>query len=74
MEMAHVLIKCDEGKFDIFEDVKTMTEIKKIEKTSGVYDIVIKIEAESVQKIKNIIADRIQNRSGIISTITLINA
>ena len=74
MEMAHILVKCDEGKFDIFDDVKKMTEIKKIEKTFGLYDIVIKIEAESIQKIKSIIANNIRNRPGIISTITLVNA
>jgi DNA-binding Lrp family transcriptional regulator len=48
--------------------------VQGIEKTFGAFNAVIKIEAESVQKIKNIMSEKIRNRPGIISTLTLITA
>ena len=72
MEMAHILVNCDDGKDYALDDIKSIKEIRKVEKTFGPYDAVIKIEAESVQKIKNIAVDKIRNRPGIRSIITLV--
>lgn len=42
---------------------------EKNRKTFGAYDTIIQIEAESVHKIKNIIADKMRNKPGIITMI-----
>ena len=74
MKMAHILVKCDDGKEEVLDDIRTIKEVSEMEKTFGAYNAVIKIEADSVQKIKNIMADKIRNRPGILSTLTLITA
>ena len=75
METAHILVKCDDKKDDkVLDEIKSIAEVREIEKTFGAYNAVVRIEAESVQKIKNIMAEKIRNRPGIISTLTLVNA
>jgi DNA-binding Lrp family transcriptional regulator len=74
LKIAHILIKYNDKKEDVFEDIRRIREVQGIEKTFGAFNAVIKIEAESVQKIKNIMSEKIRNRPGIISTLTLITA
>ena len=73
MEAAHILIKHDDEN-DFLCDIKSIPEVKEVQRTFGVYNVIIKIEAESVQKLKKIIAERIRGRQGILSTLTLITA
>ena len=74
MEIAHILITCEDERDDILEDIKSIREVREIKKTFGVYNAVIRIEAESVQKIKKIMADKIRNKQGILGTLTLVSA
>ena len=74
MQIAHVLIKCDEKKDRVHvNELKTIKGIKGIEQTFGPYDAVIRLEAESNYTIKQIIKDKIRNARGIQSTLTLFN-
>ena len=75
MEIAHILVKCDDNENDeILDDIKSISEVKEIRKTFGAYNAVIKLEAESVSKIKKIMSEKIRNRHGILSTLTLVTA
>ncbi len=74
MQMAHILVKCDDGKEEVLDDIRSINEVSEMEKTFGAYNAVIKIEAESIQKIKNIMANKIRNRPGILSTLTLVTS
>ena len=60
METAHILVKCDDGKDDVLDDIKSIKEVRDMKKTFGAYNAVIKIEAESIQKIKKIMAEKIR--------------
>jgi len=75
MEIAHILVTCeDKREDDVLDEMKSIKEIKEIKKTFGAYNAVIRVEAESVQKIKRIMSDKIRNRPGILSTLTLVSA
>lgn len=74
MEIAHILVTCEDEREDVLDEMRSIKEIREIKKTFGAYNAVIRIEADSVQKIKRIMSDRIRNRPGILSTLTLISA
>ncbi|MGI9566721.1 MAG: Lrp/AsnC ligand binding domain-containing protein [Nitrosopumilus sp.] len=75
MEIAHILVTYeDKREDDVLDEMKSIKEIREIKKTFGAYNAVIRIEAESVQKIKRVMADKIRNRPGILSTLTLVSA
>jgi len=74
MEIAHILVACEDERDDVLDDMKSIKEIREIKKTFGAYNAVIRIEAESVQKIKRIMVDKIRNKPGILSTLTLVSS
>ena len=74
MQIAHVLIKCDDiSNITSVSKLESIKEIKHIEQTFGPYDAVIRLESESNNVIKHIIQDKIRDITGIQSTLTLIN-
>ena len=75
MEIAHVLVTCeDKREDDVINEMKSIKEVREIKKTFGAYNAVIRVEAESVQKIKRVMSEKIRNRPGILSTLTLVSA
>lgn len=56
MEIAYVLIQCDLGhEGDIIKKLMDVTQIKEVRGTLGVFDIFVKIQAESRDEIEEII-------------------
>ena len=53
--------------------MRSIREIREIKKTFGAYNAIIRVESESVQNIKKIMAEKIRNRPGILSTLTLVS-
>jgi len=74
MEIAHILVKCDDENDDVLDELQLIDGVKEVKKTFGAYNAVVKLEAESVSKIKNIMSDKIRNKRGILSTLTLVTA
>jgi DNA-binding Lrp family transcriptional regulator len=73
MPSAFVLINTEIG----FED-NVLTQLKKLESikeayvTYGVYDIVAKVESDSMNKLKDIISQNIRRLEKVRSTLTMI--
>jgi DNA-binding Lrp family transcriptional regulator len=73
MPSAFVLINTEIG----FED-KVLTELNKLENikeayvTYGVYDVVAKVESDSMNKLKDIISQNIRRLEKVRSTLTMI--
>lgn len=60
MEEAFVLINCDLGKEEqIIQDLKHMNNVKEVQATFGVYDIIAKIESETKSELRNMIRSKI---------------
>ena len=73
MESAYVLINVESGAEDeVFNQLKAMNEVKEAYITYGVYDHVIKVEAEKMNELKSIITNKIRTLKKVRSTLSLI--
>lgn len=72
MEEAFVLINCDLGKEEqIIQDLKHMDNVKEVQATFGVYDIIAKIESETKSELKNTIQSKILKIKPVNCVLTL---
>jgi DNA-binding Lrp family transcriptional regulator len=72
MESLYILINCDLGsEVDIIKELTKIPEVKEVRGTYGVYDIFIKLQAESGTALESIITNKIRRIPKIRSTVTL---
>ena len=72
MEIAYLLIQCDMGaETEIIENLMKISEVKEVRGTYGVYDIFVKLESDSREKLDDIITNNIRKIPQIRSTNTL---
>lgn len=73
MPEALVLINTDVGAEDeVLEQVKSINGVKEAYIVYGIYDLYAKIEAESIEKLKDIVSSKIRKLPKVRSTITMI--
>jgi len=67
-----VLINCDMGsEEDVISHLKTIDGVKEVDGTFGAYDIIVEIESEDVDKLRDTITWKIRKIERIRSTLTL---
>ncbi|MFZ8839324.1 MAG: Lrp/AsnC family transcriptional regulator [Pyrobaculum sp.] len=72
---AVVFLNIDIGSEDkIMEQLVAIPEVKAVYFVYGPYDIVIKIEAPDIDKIRSVVREKVRKIEGIRSTTTLIVA
>ncbi len=72
MPTAYVLISCDLGSEEnIIKEIRTLDNVKEVEGTYGVYDIIVKVESNSMEALKNTITWKIRKIPQVRSTLTL---
>ncbi len=55
MATAYVLINCDLGyEEQIIEELKHISDVKEVHGTFGVYDILAKVESDTVEKLETV--------------------
>ena len=70
---AFVLINAEVGSEDqIVADLRKITNVKEAYAAYGAYDIVTKIEAESMDKLKEVVNGKIRRLDKVRSTLTMI--
>ena|SRR5487761_267063 len=70
---AFVLINADLGaERDVIDRIKSIPNVVEVHVVYGVYDIVAKVEAESLEKVKETITDRLRTLEKVRSTLTMI--
>jgi DNA-binding Lrp family transcriptional regulator len=70
---AYSLISADPGKTaEVFRKVKELAGIKRVEAVAGPYDIVARIEVDSLEKLTKTIFGDIRSIPGVTNTTTLI--
>ena len=73
MKIAYVLLNVELGQGNqvvpVLEEIEHVTEIYSV---YGVYDYVVKIEAESMTELKDVIMSKIRRINGVRSSLTLI--
>ena len=72
MAEAYVLMNCDLGaEDDVIGGLKQIEQVKEVHGTFGAYDIIVKAEAESADKLREAITWKIRKMAKIRSTLTL---
>ena len=73
MRLAYVMINVEVGaKDEVLEEVRGIPEVKEAHLIYGVYDIIVRVEAETVQGLKDIVASKIRSIDNVRSTLTLV--
>lgn len=73
MPKAFVLINADLGaEEDLVRELKKMPNVTEVHMVYGVYDIIAKVEADTMEKIKETISWRIRKLEKVRSTLTMI--
>ena len=73
MPVAFVVINTEIGYMDaVLEEVRAIEGVREAHTVFGVYDIIAKIEAEDMSKLKNIVTARIRGLNNVRSTLTMI--
>ena len=73
MATAFVLLNTELGtETEVMKDMKMIVEIKEAHMVYGVYDIIARIEADTMEDLKNIISEKIRRLYGVRSTLTMI--
>ncbi len=73
MATAYVLINTDMGyEGDVLKELKNIPGIKEVYLVYGVYDIIAKVEADSMEQVKEIITWKIRRLEKVRSTLSMI--
>jgi len=73
LAIAYVLVNVETGaENEILDKLASIDEIKEVYFVYGVYDIIVKIEAENVDKIKEIVTWKIRRLDKVRSTVTMV--
>jgi DNA-binding Lrp family transcriptional regulator len=73
MAIAYVLINVESGsENEVLDRLAAIDEVKEIYFIYGVYDIIVKVVAENVEKIKEVITWKIRRLENVKSTVTMI--
>ncbi|MBN2334584.1 Lrp/AsnC ligand binding domain-containing protein [Candidatus Bathyarchaeota archaeon] len=73
MSTAFVLINTDLGEgTEVETTLKQIPEVKDVYGVYGVYDFVVRLEADSMQKLKDVITTKIRRLNHVRSTLTMI--
>jgi DNA-binding Lrp family transcriptional regulator len=73
MSIAFVLINTDLGEgTKVEEALKGIPEVQDVYGVYGVYDFVVRLEADTMQTLKDVITNKIRRLSYVRSTLTMI--
>jgi DNA-binding Lrp family transcriptional regulator len=73
MSVAFVLINTDLGEgAEVSKALKEIPEVKEVYGVYGVYDYVVRLEAPSMQEIKDVITSKIRRLNHVRSTLTMV--
>jgi len=73
MQRAFVLINVESGSEDeVLKELKTIDGVEEAYFSYGVYDLITKIKADTMEKLKEMVTRRIRTLIKVRSTLTLI--
>jgi len=73
MPLSYVLLNVELGSDEkVLDAIRKIPNVKECHRVYGVYDMVAKVEADSMDKLKEIITRKIRRLEGVRSTLTTI--
>jgi len=73
LEKAYVLLSVEiDSKREVLDSLKEIPEVKEAYQIYAPYDFIIRVEAETMQELKDVIEERIKGIRKIRTTLTLI--
>jgi len=73
MPCAYVLINVESGGEDeVLTSLKKISNVEESYFSYGVYDVIAKVKAESMEKLKEMVTTKIRSLNQVRSTLTLI--
>ncbi|MDG6934975.1 MAG: Lrp/AsnC ligand binding domain-containing protein [Nitrososphaerota archaeon] len=73
MPIAFVLLNVEPGgEEEVLQSLRSIPEVKEAYRVYGVYDTVIKLEAQSAEKLKELITWKVRRLSKVKSTLTML--
>jgi len=73
MTDAYVILNCDLGaESDIIEQLKEIEQVVDVFETIGTHDMMVKLQADNFETIRDIVSHNIQKLKNVRSTATLI--
>ena len=73
MTVAFVLINSELGfEEEIVSELNKIVGVREVYQVYGVYDIIVKIEGETMEKVKDIVTWKIRRLDRVRSTLTMI--
>jgi DNA-binding Lrp family transcriptional regulator len=73
LAVAFVLVNAELGtEEDVIREIRKLSEVKEAHLVYGMYDIMVKVEGPSVEKVKETVNVKIRKMDKIRSTLTMI--
>ncbi|MCW3989112.1 MAG: Lrp/AsnC ligand binding domain-containing protein [Candidatus Bathyarchaeota archaeon] len=73
MASAYLLLNVETGTDEeVIDSLKPIREVKEAWMVYGVYDIVVRVEAETMEELKNVVSWTIRRLDRVRSTMTMI--
>ncbi|NHK30514.1 MAG: Lrp/AsnC family transcriptional regulator [Asgard group archaeon] len=73
MARAYVLINSEiGGEQEVVDQLKQMKEVTEVSVVYGVYDVIVKLEADTMEVLKEIITSKVRHLNKVRSTMTMI--
>ena len=73
MPQAFVLINSEIGaEEELLKDLKKIENVKEAYSVYGVYDIIVKVEADTMERLKEIVTWKIRRLDKVRSTLTMV--
>ena len=72
MPVVYILINAELGKEeDLIQELRKMENIKEAYVAYGVYDVIVKAEAENMENLKELVAFKIRRMKEVKNTLTM---
>jgi DNA-binding Lrp family transcriptional regulator len=73
MTSAYILVNVEGGEEDnVLKQVKSVGGVAEAYVSYGVYDLIVKVKAESMQELKDVVTHKIRQLKNVQSTLTLL--
>lgn len=73
MQLSYVLINVELGsEEEVLREVRKVPNVKECHRLYGIYDMIAKVEADSMDTLKQVVTWKIRRLTGVRSTVTTI--